>query len=306
MKRAGLSLSAMIAASSIAGCAHTDMTRLPPELREQGRLRKDECDRLDRALAPSRDRSGNLSVLGLGIGGRDAVISSTSARDQYLVGLLNLTTQCRRWQRFDITAEEYRTAQAQLAAAVTSTVDAAAVDQTLARLADAIAAAHGTSQLNGDELRQLFQEWSRNAPVSGVDPAIETRLARIEQILTERTRPSDGTVPPLSRQTWRVRFAHGSSQVDGATTSNLAANLGQAVRNCASGAITVVGYADLSGPPVRNLSLALDRARAVSAILPASGSWSTTVTSAGSTSSFGSDPASNRIVVVEALCLSPQ
>lgn len=286
---------------SLAACEHTSQSRISPELRQEARIRRAECDTLERSIAPSRNRSGNISILGQGIGLRDATVSNNSASDQYLIGILNLITQCRRWQRFDIGAQEYRRAQSTLAAAVTSAVDAEAVDGTLNRLAEAIANAHNENEARTAELRDSFREWSQRplGPAS-LDPGLAARLTRIEELVSQR--PSPSTVPVMaSVMEWRVGFSRASSEPD-ASVADAISGFERWSRGCTNGSVSIIGFADQTGSDRHNLELGRARANAVYQRLSPPAVIDPVVSSAGRTDRFGAALEANRIVVVRAVC----
>lgn len=289
----------MAALVALSGCVHDGQPRV---LRQEVANRKGECDTLERSIAPSRDRSGNISILGQGVGLRDAVVSNTGARDQYLIGILNLITQCRRWQRFEIGAREYRDAQLALATAVTSSVDAAAVDLTLSRLAAVIADAHHVSADRAEELRDQLRQLSERPPIpTDLNPELVSRLERIEALLARGEAPAAPGARASSAE-WRLIFQPSSAEPTGDDVARLLAGLDRWGRGCAEGTVTIIGFADMVGPHAPNLELAWARADAVYGRIRLQPGISYTASSGGETTSFGPTLSANRIATVRAVC----
>ncbi len=301
------------AALLLSACAHDG---LPPgfskELRPEAKLRKKQCDAMERSFRPSVDNSGQLKILGFSIGGRKAVGNLNSVSDQHLVALNNLLLACRDWQYFKIKPREFRRAQAEFGAVMRSGLSDLDAQQRLKALAQALQEAEDGQVATRDKIDDRFDELNNlvsNMPDSDTEqPQLIDRIASLEAKLDILLNGQPDSVNTtflckdgwLTRPnySWKIQFETGSAQPMNADIAEVKTYLETSTIARTEYRLSIVGYADVRGNPTSNLRLAKRRANATALALKVDGIKIKTSAAVGETEEFGDQFSDNRIALV--------
>ena len=277
------------------------------------RLRKRQCDTLEASFRPSRDQRGHIELFGVSIGGRSATENRNSATGEYLFALNQMLQSCRDWQRYEISPQQFRVAQAELARAAQGPLKDAAAQQLLRKIASAFENAEHGGEASQDEIAQRLTELEKilARPPADLDAwtgalqAFDLRFDRVDkrveylEHLVARSSAGNHCLTPTQ---WSLLFGKGASLPD---TDRLAAVIHEIRTRLSSfpgGHLIVIGFADRSGDYTANLSLARKRAAEVGKALVAAGIAVDFQAAEGMTGRLGDNQASNRAVVVSLSC----
>ncbi|SDC26170.1 OmpA family protein [Sphingomonas sp. YR710] len=296
----------------LAGCTTgSRVASTAPEAEK--RLRKRQCDTLEASFRPSRDREGHIDLFGVSIGGRSATENRNSATDDYLFALNRMLLSCREWQRYQVSPQEFRAAQAELARAAQGPLKDAAAQQLLRDIANAFEEAKQGRDASQDEVTKRLTEIRSALDRPPVDPSnwtdtfqafdarfdrVDERVANVEKLLAANA-PGDRC---RAHKRWTLLFDKGSPVANPDRLAAVTSEVRTALSLSPQARIAIVGFADGSGNEAANLILARNRAAQVGRGLLAAGIAVDIEAAEGVTRRLGANPASNRAVIVSLSC----